>query len=138
MTAVSSTQSYDAYFDYYVQTMLVQNIKNSISTDLQFMYDEQNKLLYVSANTPYPVYITLTYIADYDDPSELKTSYWQDWMRRLAIAHFKVFVGQKRSKMKIQNSPVQLNGEELLQEGLNELKEIREYLAQNNTPIKIK
>ena len=118
--------------------MLVQNIKNSISTDLQFMYDEQNKLLYVSANTPYPVYITLTYIADYDDPSELKTSYWQDWMRRLAIAHYKVFVGQKRSKMKIQNSPVQLNGEELLQEGLNELKEIREYLAQNNTPIKIK
>ena len=40
--------------------------------------------------------------------------------------------------MKIQNSPVQLNGEELLQEGLNELKEIREYLAQNNTPINIK
>lgn len=138
MTAISSTKQYDAYFDYYTETMLVQNIKNAITQDLQFMYDEQNQLLYVSANTPYPVYITITYIADYDDPSEIKTSYWQDWMRRLAIAHFKVYVGEKRSKMKIPGSPVQLNGETLLQEGREELKEAREYLAANNTPIKIK
>lgn len=138
MTAISSTQKYDAYFDYYVETMLVQTIKNSISQDLQFSYDEQNQLLYISANTPFPTYVTITYIADYDDPSELKTSYWQDWMRRLAIAHYKVYVGQKRSKMKIPGSPVQLNGEQLLAEGREELKEAREYLAANNTPIKIK
>lgn len=138
MTAVSNQQSYDAYFDYYVQTMLVQNIKNAITQDLQFMYDEQNQLLYISANTPYPVYVTITYIANYDDPSEIKTSYWQDIMRRLAIAHFKIYVGRKRSKMKIPGSPVQLDGEQLLAEGNEELKELREFLTQNNTPLKIK
>jgi hypothetical protein len=57
---------------------------------------------------------------------------------RLAIAHYKIYVGQKRSKMKIPGSPVQLNGEQLLAEGREELKEAREYLAANNTPIKIK
>jgi hypothetical protein len=40
--------------------------------------------------------------------------------------------------MKIPGSPVQLNGEQLLAEGREELKEAREYLAANNTPIKIK
>lgn len=126
------------YLDYYTETMLVQNIKNTISKDLQYAFDEQNQILYLSSNLPHPTQVTITYIPYYDDPSEIKTAYWQDWMRRLAIAHLKVYVGEKRSKMRIPNSPVQLNGDALLSEGRDELKEIREYLSQNNTPLKIR
>lgn len=134
MAAVPNTSMYQTYFNYYVQTMLCQQLKNTVSEDLQYHYDHQNQYLYVSANVPKPVYVTISYFPEYDDPSELKTSFAQDWMRRLAIAHFKIYVGEKRSKVKIPGSPVQLNGTELLTEGREELQEIREYLGKNNTP----
>ena len=134
MAAVPNSSAYRTYFDYYVQTMLVQQIKNTVSEDLQYLYDQQNQYLYVSANLPKPTYVTITYFPEYDDPSELKTSFAQDWMRRLAIAHFKIYVGEKRSKVKIPGSPVQLNGTELLNEGREELQEKRDYLGKNNTP----
>lgn len=138
MVPIGGTMVVQPYLDYYTETMLVQTIKNTISKDLQFSYDEQNKLLYVSANLPYPAQVTITYIPDYQGPEDIKTSYWQDWMRRLAIAHLKVYVGQKRSKMTLPGSPVQLNGATILEEGLNELREAREYFSNNNTPITIK
>lgn len=138
MVPIGGSMVVQPYLDYYTETMLVQTIKNTISKDLQFSYDAQNKLLYVSANLPYPAQITITYIPDYQGPEDIKTSYWQDWMRRLAIAHLKIYVGQKRSKMKLPGSPVQLNGDTLLEEGRNELAEIRTYFSENNTPITIK
>lgn len=138
MVPIGGTQVVQPYLDYYNETMLVQTIKNTISKDLQFSYDEQNQVLYLSSNLPYPAQVTITYIPDYDGPEDIKTSYWQDWMRRLAVAHLKVYVGQKRSKMKIPGSPVQLNGDAILAEGLAELKEIREFLPANNTPLSIK
>lgn len=138
MVPIGGSMVVQPYLDYYTETMLVQNIKNTISHDLQYSWDEQNQLLYISSNLPYPAQVTITYIPYYDDPSEIKTTYWQDWLRRLAIAHFKIYVGEKRSKMRIPNSPVQLNGDALLSEGREELKEIREYLVQNNTPLKIR
>lgn len=138
MAPISGTSVIQPYLDYYTETMLVQTIKNTISTDLQYNYDEQNKLLYVASNLPYPAQVTITYIPDYSGPEDIKTSYWQDWLRRLAIAHLKIYVGQKRSKMKIPGSPVQLNGDAILAEGREELKEIREFLAQNNTPLLIR
>lgn len=138
MVPIGGSAVVQPYLDSYTETMLVQTIKNTISTDMQYSYDEQNQCLYLASNVPYPTHVTITYIPRYDDPTEIVTDYWQAWLRRLAIAHLKVYVGQKRSKVKITGSPVQLNGEELLSEGLTELKEIREYLAQNNTPLKIR
>lgn len=138
MAPIGGTSVIQPYLDYYTETMLVQTTKNTISQDLQCSYDEQNKLLYVSSNLPRPGAITITYIPAYDDPSEIKTDFWQDILRKLAIAHLKVYVGQKRSKMTIPGSPVQLNGTAILQEGLTELKELREYMVTNNNPLKIK
>lgn len=135
---LGSTAVLESYLDYHTETMLVQQIKNTYAHDLQYSYDEQNQMLYLSSNSPYPAQVTITYIPYYEDPSDIKTSYWQDWLRRLAIAHLKIYVGQKRSKMTIPGSPVQLNGESLLTEGREELKEIREYLSNNNTPLKIR
>lgn len=138
MVPIGGTAVVQPYLDYYAETMLVQTIKNTISKDLQYSYDEQNQLLYLSSNLPYPAAVTITYIPDYEDPADIKTSFWQDMMRKLAIAHFKIYVGQKRSKMKLPNSPVQLNGDDLLAQGREELQACRDFFQQNNTPIKIR
>lgn len=134
MAAVPNTGAYHAYFDRYVQLMLCQTLKNTVSEDLQYHYDQQNQFLYVAANVPKPLYVTITYIPDYDDPSELKTSFAQNQLRKLAVAYMKIHVGSKRRKVKLPGSPVQLDGETLLSEGLEELKSTREYLVANNTP----
>lgn len=134
MSAVPNSGAYSAYFNRYVQLMLVQQIKNAVSEDLQYFYDQQNQYLYVAANVPKPTYVTVTYLPEYDDPSELKTSFAQSQLRKLAVAYMKIYVGSKRRKVKLPNSPVQLDGEQLLAEGLEELKAEREYLVQNNTP----
>lgn len=138
MVPISGSAVVQPYLDYYTETMLVQTIKNTISKDLQYTYDEQNKVVYVSANLPKPVQVTITFIPRYHDPSEIKTDYWQEKLRSLAIAKMKIFVGRKRSKYSIPGSPVQLDGKELLQEGLTEQKEIKDFLAANNTPLKIR
>lgn len=138
MVPIGGSAVVQPYLDYYTETMLVQTIKNTISKDLQYSWDEQNQLLYVSANLPYPSQITITYLPEYESPEDIKTSFWQDWMRRLAIAHFKIYVGEKRSKMKIPGSPVQLNGDALLAEGREELTECRNFFFENNTPIGIR
>lgn len=138
MVPIGGSQVVQPYLDYYTETMLVQTIKNTISKDLQYTYDEQNQVLYLSSNLPYPAQVTITYIPEYEGPEDIKTSYWQDIMRRLAIAHLKCYVGEKRSKMKIPGSPVQLNGDAILEEGREELKAIRDFLAENNTPLKIR
>lgn len=136
--ASTSSSILDSYVNYYTEAMLIQSIKNTISRDLAYQWDEQNELLYLSANAPHPDYVTITYIPRYESPDDIKTAYWQDWMRRLAIAHFKIYVGQKRSKMSISSSPVQLNGETILSEGREELAEIRQYLSENNNTVKIR
>lgn len=138
MVPIGGTSVIQPYLDYYTETMLVQTIKNTISRDLAYQWDEQNQLLYLSSNLPRPGQVTITYIPMYESPDDIKTSYWQDWMRRLAIAHFKIYVGEKRSKMKIPNSPVQLNGEAILAEGREELSEIRQYLSDNNNTVQIR
>lgn len=138
MVPIGGSSVIQPYLDYYTETMLVQTIKNTISRDLAYHYDEQNQLLYLSSNLPHPAQVTIVFIPYYESPDDIKTSYWQDWMRRLAIAHFKIYVGQKRSKMKIPNSPVQLNGDTLLAEGREELANIRQYLSDNNNPVKIR
>lgn len=134
MAAVPNSGVYHAYFDRYVQLMLCQSLKNTVSEDLQYFYDQQNQYLYVSANVPKPTYVTITYIPEYDDPSELKTSHAQTQLRKLAVAYMKIYVGGKRRKVKLPNSPVQLDGDQLVSEGLEELREVREYLVQNNNP----
>lgn len=134
MAAVPNTSTYHAYFDRYVQLMLCQSLKNTVSEDLQYFYDQQNQYLYIAANVPKPTYVTITYFPEYDDPSELKTSFAQNQLRKLAVAYMKIHVGSKRRKVKLPNSPAQLDGDALLSEGLEELKEVREYLSKNNTP----
>jgi hypothetical protein len=136
-TSLSGMSIGQPYLDYYTETMLVQTIKNTISNDLQDSYDEQNNMLYLGANLPHPTHVTITYIPQYDCPSEIKTSYWSDWLLKLAIANLKIYVGQKRSKMTIPG-PVQLNGDKILNEGLTELKEAEDFLAANDTPMKIR
>ena len=113
-----------------VTEMAMAQVRNTITTDLQWQYDIDNDVLYVTHRDPMPPTVTITYVPDYQDVSEIKSNTYIDYLIRLTLAHMKVSLGRTRSKYKVEGSNVSLDGEILLDEGNQELKEIREELEQ--------
>jgi hypothetical protein len=103
-------------------------MRNTISTDMAFREDKSEHKLYINANRDDPVNITIEYIPLYEDVSELDDPYWQDIVRRLALALVKIALGRIRGKFTQSNALWSLDGETLLEEGKEELKELREQL----------
>jgi hypothetical protein len=116
----------------YVMNFLSYNtllqMRNTISTDMAFREDKSEHKLYINANRDDPVNITIEYIPLYEDVSELDDPYWQDIVRRLALALVKIALGRIRGKFTQSNALWSLDGETLLEEGKEELKELREQL----------
>jgi hypothetical protein len=123
-----STDSMSQYRSY----LRTQQIKNTLKTDLSFRWDEMEKKLYVSANYPMPNRITIQYIPLFKDVEEINSTYWEDKLRRLALAHCKIVLGRIRGKYTLSNAPYTLDADTLLEEGNNELKDIRDQLQNNN------
>ena len=103
-------------------------VRNSLSTDFQWDYDSSNDVVYCTHRDPRPAAITIRYVPDYQDVSEIKNNTWLDYLIRLSEAHMKKALGRTRSKYKISGSNVELDGEILLQEANTELDQIREEL----------
>ena len=72
------------------------------------------------------------YVPRYDDVSEVISDYWIDIICRLSIAIAKITLGRVRSKYTQSNSLWQLDGQTLLQEGNQELTELRQHLVANS------
>ena len=70
----------------YARAMLLQQVKNTISTDLDFVYDKPERMLYVNINYPKPAAITINYIPEFENVEELTETYWQNLLLRLATA----------------------------------------------------
>lgn len=117
----------DFAYNYASWNTLLQ-IRNTTSTDLAFRYDKASNLLYINVSGNIPQNITVEYIPQYKDVSEIVSDYWQDVLLRLAIANTKIAVGRVRSKFKQSNALWTLDGESLLQEGTTELTSLREEL----------
>jgi hypothetical protein len=116
----------------YARAMLTNQLKNSIATDLDFMWDKPNKDLYVYANYPKPEEITIVYIPEYTNIEEITESFWENLLRRLALALTKQMLGRVRSKYKLSSATYELDGEALLSESQQELTDIRTYLDNNS------
>lgn len=113
----------------YRRFLRVQGLKNTISTDLDYTYDYP--YLYVSAIIPRPTTITLCYTPRYKKVSELDDPYWEDILMRLSLANTKITLGRVRGKYKLSNSLYELDASQLLQEGTQELTELRTFLSEN-------
>ena len=123
----------DYAYNYSSWNTLLQ-IRNTTSTDLAFRFDRNSDLLYINIASNLPDKITIEYIPQLQDVSQIKSDFWNDVLVRLTVALTKVTVGRVRSKFKQSNALWTLDGDTLLTEGTTELTALREELK-NSTQL---
>lgn len=106
-------------------------IRNTMSTDLDYIWEPDTKLLRLSVNPPAPPAVTLNYIPEYTDVEEVTEPFWEDFILKLATAYAKIVIGRIRSKFAVKSSQFELDGSTLLDEGNKERDEIINYLREN-------
>lgn len=106
-------------------------IRNTMSTDLDFIWEPSTKLLHISVNPPIPGYVTLNYIPDYTDVEQITDPFWEDFILKLATAYAKITLGRIYTKYTIKSSQYEMNGQAYLDEGNKERDEIVTYLREN-------
>lgn len=111
--------------DYLYRTQLHQ-LKSTMSTDMDFTYDKP--ILHVSAFYPRPDKITIAYIPEFRDVSDVHEQFWINYIQRLALANSKEALGRVRGKYKLTSSLYTLDGDALIAEGIAERDKIREEL----------
>lgn len=132
--AFSSGGTYNLqnYIYNYLSYSTLLQMRNTISTDLDFKEDKQGQKLYINSNYDTPRMITIEYVPIYDDVEQITSDYWIDILKRLSLAMTKVGVGRVRTRFVQTNALYTDDGQEILQEGNEELKELRELLRVNS------
>ena len=125
-SAIGNTSSIN--IDPIVTEMGMAQVRNTLSTDFQWDYDSSNDIVYCTHRDPRPAAVTVRYVPDFQDVSEINNQTWLDYLIRLSEAHMKRALGRTRSKYKITGSNVELDGDVLLQEADADLTKIREEL----------
>ena len=103
-------------------------MQNTVQEDLSYMTDLYNKKLFVSYSGIKPTNITIIYKPIIESVEDLPSDYWVNFLIRLAVAHGKIVIGEIRTKYSVPNSPMQVNGNELLTAGREELTTTLEEL----------
>lgn len=111
----------------------LQQIRNSTSTDLAFKEDKAANKLYINGSYENPEQITIEYIPVLTDVEQVTSDYWIDILKRLSLALVKRSLGRIRTRFTQSNALWVQDGETLLQESNEEIKELREILRQNST-----
>lgn len=132
-SAIGNTSSIN--IDPIMTEMAMAQVRNTISTDFQWKFDIDNQVIYCAHRDPRPSAVTIRYVPNYRDVSEIKSMEWIDYLIRLSEAHMKKSLGRSRSKYTIEGSNVTLDGQTLLEEANNELTQIREELSQKKTNL---
>ncbi len=121
----------DAIYNYSSWTTL-QQLRNTLSTDLAFKYDKYSKELYINTSTGTPANITIEYIPVIKQVEDIKSEYWEDMLVRLSLALTKVTIGRIRTRYTQSNALWTQDGDTILQEGQEELKELRQIMLDNS------
>lgn len=120
--------TYNLNIDPIMREMALAQVRNTISTDFQWQFDSHNKVIYVTHRDPVPPQVTIKYVPNYKDVSEIVDETWINYLIRLSEAYMKKSLGRARSKYTISGSNVSLDGDTLLAEANAELEAIREEL----------
>jgi len=110
-------------------------VRNTLATDFQWSYDIHNDVVYCAHRDPVPAQVTIRYIPEYTDVSELQGHVWENYLIRLSEAFMKRSLGRSRSKYVIEGSNVTNDGTILLAEATDELATIRAELEQKRSKI---
>ena len=114
-------------------TML--QMRNVTTTDIAFKQDHQAGKLYINSGFDRPTAITIEYIPVFESVEDIHSNYWIDIIQRLAIARTKVILGRIRTRYKASSSLWEQDGETMLAEGQEELKNLQEILRTNSQII---
>jgi len=125
-SAIGNTSSIN--IDPIMTEMAMAQVRNTLSTDFQWKHDALNDVVYVTHRDPRPATVTIRYVPDFKDVSEINNDTWIDYLIRMSVANMKIALGRSRSKYKVEGSNVSLDGEILLQEGNAELEAMRSEL----------
>ena len=125
-SAIGQTSSLN--IDPIMTEMAMAQVRNTLSTDFQWNYDANNDVVYCAHRDPVPVQVTIRYVPDFQDVSELQDPTWINYLIRMSTANMKLALGRARSKYTIEGSNVTLDGEALLTEANAELEAIRTEL----------
>lgn len=132
-SAIGQTSSIN--IDPIMTEMAMAQVRNTLSTDFQWKYDIDNQVIYVTHRDPRPAFVTIRYVPDYKDVSEVRSNTWINYLVRLSEAFIKKAIGRSRSKYTIEGSNVRLDGEALLSEANAELEAIRTELEARRNPL---
>lgn len=108
-----------------VTEMAMAQVRNSLGTDFQWKYDSANQVIYCAHRDPRPSHVTIRYVPNYTDVSEITNETWINYLIRLSEANMKKALGRSRSKYRVDGSNVSLDGDLLLAEANAELEAIR-------------
>lgn len=120
------------YFMNYLSYNTLLQMRNTASTDLAWKEDKKANKLYINGAYDKPVRVTIEFIPIYDDVEMINDDYWIDILKRLSLALTKIGLGRIRTYATQSNALWTLDGEKLLAEGNEEIKELRETLRTNS------
>lgn len=116
------------YVSRFASWSTMQQIGNTLSTDLIFYYEDSTKQLYINTSLDVGSSVTIEYVPRYDSVDEITSDYWIDVLMRMSKAIAKITVGRIRSKYQQSNALWTNDGEAILAEGNAELEELRTQL----------
>lgn len=134
-SAIGQTSSLN--IDPIMTEMAMAQVRNTLATDFQWRYDIDNQVIYCAHREPMPTQVTITYMPEYQDVSEIQNDTWIDYLIRLSECFMKKSLGRSRSKYKVEGSNVSFDGEILLQEANTELEAIRQELEAKKNKLVI-
>lgn len=119
----------------YASYVTINQMRNTMSTDMAFKEDRHNKKLYINSAMSAPNMITIEYIPKLTSVEDIQSDYWKDILIKYCIALTKVVLGRIRTRFNQSNALWTQDGDKILEEGNTELKELREILRLNSNMI---
>ena len=120
----------DSLYNYGAYSTL-QQISNTLSTDLSWYFEDSDKKLYINTSMEPGSNVTIEYVPRYDNVEDITSDYWIDFLMRLSVALTKVTLARIRGRFSQSNALWGQDAETLLAEGQKELDELRAYLQKN-------
>lgn len=123
------------YVSRFASWSTMQQIGNTLSTDLAYYYEDDTKQLYINTSLDQGSAVTIEYVPRFDSVDQIKSDYWIDVLMRMSKAIAKITVGRIRSKYTQTNALWQNDGANILAEGTAELEELRTQLKHDTQLI---
>ena len=123
--------NFNDYVYRYASWSSLQQIGNTLSTDLSYYYEDAEKKLYINTSMDSGSQVTIEFVPRYDSVDEITSDFWIDVLMRMSKALTKVTLGRIRGRYTQTNALWTSDAETMLSEGQNELNELRTYLQKN-------